>query len=179
MYKISLTVHRSIRILNRVNSVLALCCGGLVFLYMFLVSANIIGRYVFNHPVNGTLEIGQMLLACVVFFSLGFAEMGDAHIRVTVILKSLPQKWQARMEIAIFATAFAMMVLMAWKALPYALESYEINEVNMSVDVPVWPTKFVFFMGWSLLGFQFFLEFLRRLLPNPDSNKALSEEDTV
>lgn len=164
MDKLTSIACSTTRIMNRVNTVLALICGGIVFLYMFIVSANITGRYVFNSPVNGTLEIGQMVLAIVIFFSLGYAQMGDSHIRVTVILNSLPAKWQKRVEASIFIIGCLMMILMAYKALPYALESFAIRETHMSVDVPIWPTKFIFFIGWCLMAFQFFLEFINKLI---------------
>ena len=154
--------------MSRINSSLAAICGALVFLYMFLVTTNITGRYLFNYPINGTLEIGQMVLASVIFFSLGYTQMKDAHIRVTAVLKWLPEHWQRKIETAILAAGFLMMVLMAWRALPYALESFQMREVHMSVDVPIWPTKFIFFIGWSLLGFQFLLEFITRILPKPN-----------
>jgi TRAP-type C4-dicarboxylate transport system permease small subunit len=178
MHAIIIASSATIRLMKRVNSALAAVCGGLVFLYMFLVAGNITGRYIFNRPVSGTLEIGQLVLASVIFFSLGYTQMLDAHIRVTVVLKSLPQRWQERFQAAILATGFLMMIIMAWRALPFAVESFRIREVPMSVDVPVWPTKFIFFIGWSLLGFQFFLEFVDRIFlkPNLESRQDQREK---
>jgi TRAP-type C4-dicarboxylate transport system permease small subunit len=160
-----------LQVMKRVNTVLALFCGALVFFYMFLVGANIAGRYVFNHPVDGTLEIGQLVLASVIFFSLAYTQMENAHIRVTAALGILPHKWQDRFETAILAVGFLMMLLMAWRSLPFALESFEMREVHMSVDVPIWPTKFIFFLGWCVLGLQFLLEFLNRVLQKPGSEE--------
>ena len=157
------------RFMKRVNTVLAFFCGALVFFYMFLVGANITGRYVFNRPVDGTLEIGQLVLASVIFFSLAYTQMEDAHIRVTAALRFLPSKWQDKFEITILAVGLLMMILMAYRSLPFALESFEMREVHMSVDIPIWPTKFIFFLGWCMLGFQFLLEFLNRVLVKSDS----------
>jgi len=150
--------------MKRVNTLLALFSGALVFFYMFLVGANITGRYVFDSPIDGTLEIGQLILASVIFFSLAYVQMKDSHIRVTAVLKILPPKWQDKFETAILAVGFLMMILMAWRSLPFALDSFEMREVHMSVDIPIWPTKFIFFFGWSILGLQFLLEFLNRIL---------------
>lgn len=177
MHWMIIKAHAAIRFMRIVNSVLAVVCGALVFFYMFLVATNITGRYLFNSPVDGTLEIGQLVLASVIFFSLGYTQMDDAHIRVTAVLKCLPQRWQERFETAILAIGFLMMILMAWRALPYAKESFRIREVHMSVDVPIWPVKFIFFIGWSLLGFQFFLEFINRVLPKPDVAKHHSLQE--
>lgn len=166
-----LTARTAKRLISKINLMLALVCGALVFLYMFLVGANITGRYLFNNPIDGTLEIGQLVLASVIFFSLGYAQMEDAHIRVIAVLKCLPHKWQERFETAILALGFLIMILMAWRAFPFAIESFRMREVHMSVDVPIWPTKFIFFIGWSLLGLQFLLEFINKVLPEPDSKK--------
>jgi TRAP-type C4-dicarboxylate transport system permease small subunit len=166
-----LTARTAKRFISKINLVLALVCGALVFFYMFLVGANITGRYLFNNPIDGTLEIGQLVLASVIFFSLGYTQMEDAHIRVIAVLKCLPPKWQEKFEAAILALGFLIMILMAWRAFPFAIESFRMREVHMSVDVPIWPTKFIFFFGWSLLGLQFFLEFFNKVLPNPDSEK--------
>ncbi len=168
MIRIARTIKR---IMDKVNFVLAFVCGALVFFYMFLVGANITGRYLFNNPVDGTLEIGQLVLASVIFFSLAYTQKEGAHIRVIAVLKTLPQKWQNSFETVILAIGFLIMVLMAWRALPFALESFRMREVHMSVDVPIWPTKFIFFIGWCILGLQFLQEFLNKILPKSGSEK--------
>jgi len=152
------------RILCRVNAVVALACGVLVFCYMFLVIANVTGRYSFNSPVYGTMEIGQLVLASVIFFSLSYAQMKRSHIRVRAVLERLPPNWQEIFEISILAVGFLVMILLAWRALPFALESYNLKEVHVAIDVPIWPTKFIFFIGWTLFGIQFFVEFVNRVL---------------
>ena len=164
-------VHHAKKVMDKVNLVLAFICGALVFFYMFLVAANITGRYIFNRPIDGTLEIGQLVLASVIFFSLAYTQKEDAHIRVTAVLKMLPQRWQNRFESAILVIGFLVMILMAWRAFPFAMESLRMREVHMSVDVPIWPTKFIFFLGWSILGLEFLLEFLKRILPTPGSEE--------
>jgi TRAP-type C4-dicarboxylate transport system permease small subunit len=152
------------RILSRINAVVALVCGVLVFCYMFLVIANVTGRYAFASPVDGTMEIGQLVLASVIFFSLAYAQMKRSHIRVRAVLEHLPLKWQEILEIATLAVGFLVMILLAWRALPFALESYNLKEVHVAVDVPIWPTKFIFFIGWTLFGIQFFVELINRVL---------------
>lgn len=163
MRKRSSITQSSIRIADKVNAVLAGISGIILFLYMFLVSGNIIGRYLFKTPINGTLETGQMVLACVIFFGIAYTQASDSHIRVTVIINSLPPRIQRFIEIYIYAAGTAMMALMAYKALPFAIDSYQMNETNLSVNVPIWPTKFIFFIGWTLMGIRFFLELLKKI----------------
>jgi len=167
------------RLLGRVNSVVAVFCGALVFGYMFLVIANVTGRYTLASPVYGTMEIGQLVLASVIFFSLGYAQTEGAHIRVKAVIERLPHNRRELFEITTLALGVLMMILMAWRALPFALESYNLGEVHVSVAVPIWPAKFIFFVGWSLLGIQFFVELINRVLPKLDtgSHESLREKD--
>ena len=158
-------------IMSRINALAAFFGGLLVFLYMFLVSANISGRYFFNKPIDGTMEIGQIVLASVIFFNLAYAQMVGAHIRVTAVLERLPATWREKVETAIMAIGFLVMALMAWRAFPFAMESFHLREAHMSVDVPIWPTKFIFFIGWSMFGVQFLLEFLHKLVLRSDQDK--------
>lgn len=158
--------------MGRLNIGIAVICGTIVFLYMFLVSTNIAGRYFFNRPIDGTLEIGQLVLATVIFFNLAHAEMKNSHIRVVAVLELLPRKWRDKIETAILAVGFLMMVLMAWRSIPFALESFHMREVHMSVDVPIWPTKSIFFIGWSMLGFQFLIELINRIIPESDTEES-------
>ena len=178
MQSMSNIVHHTKKVMDKVNLVLAAICGALVFFYMFLVAANITGRYIFNKPIDGTLEIGQLVLASVIFFSLAYTQEEDAHIRVTAVLKTLPQRWQNRFESAILVIGFLTMILMSWRAFPFAMESLRMREVHMSVDIPIWPTKFIFFIGWCVLGLQFLLEFLNRILPMPGPEKHQPRRET-
>lgn len=172
MHGIIRAAHACRAFMGKLNIGIAVICGTIVFLYMFLVSSNIAGRYFFNRPIDGTLEIGQLVLATVIFFNLAHAQMKDSHIRVIAVLELLPRRWRNRIETGILAVGFLMMVLMAWRSIPFAMESLRMREVHMSVDVPIWPTKFIFFIGWSMLGFQFLIEFINRILPEPDKEKS-------
>ena len=162
--------------MSRVTNALAFFSGSLVFLYVLLVAANIIGRNFFNRPIDGTVEIGQLVLAMVIFFNLAYAQLEKAHIRVTFLLEHLSSKYRRKMELAILAIGFFCMAIMTWRSIPFALSSFYEGESHMSVDLPIWPTKFIFLIGWILLGLEFFSEFVNKILNGPDSHKIHNQE---
>ena len=59
---------------------------------MFLGAIDVIGRYVFNYPIMGALEISQILLAALVFFGLAYTQMGRKHITVGLAYAKLPPR---------------------------------------------------------------------------------------
>ena len=163
-------IRVAIGIMSKINMITAVLGGLLVFLYMFLVSGNIFGRYFINKPIDGTMEIGQIVLASVIFFNLAFAQMKGAHIRVTAVLEKIHTPWRNKIEKAILVLGFLIMALLAWRAFPFAMESFHYREAHMSVDIPIWPTKFIFLIGWSMFSIQFLLEFLNKILTEKHSD---------
>jgi TRAP-type C4-dicarboxylate transport system permease small subunit len=129
------------------------------FVMMVLVVANIIGRYLFNHPVTGTLEITESLLVLIIFLSVAMTQYDGGHIRVTILTRRLPRK------LAKAATVFAMLcgaAFFAWcsyAAWRFAVQSWSFNEHEWGTVVfPLYPMKFVVFIGIAMLAFQFLLD---------------------
>ena len=85
--------------MTRINTPLVVFAGGLFFLYMFNVIADVTGRYAFLSPVQGTTEIGELVLPMATFLSFAYLQMHDAHIRVTLIPDRLPASWRAGFDI--------------------------------------------------------------------------------
>ena len=57
----------------------------LLFLLMLLTLIDVVGRYGFNAPVNGSYEITELLLAAIIFSALPLVSAKDAHITVDLI----------------------------------------------------------------------------------------------
>jgi TRAP-type transport system small permease protein len=75
---------RRLRHLTRLLSGIAAFC---LFAMMALTFADVLGRYVFNSPINGAFEIVEFLLALVIFSGLPLVALDDAHITVSIFDK--------------------------------------------------------------------------------------------
>jgi len=151
------------KVLARINASLVMVCGVVLFFFMFTVVSDVTGRYLFLKPVPGTLEVGESVLALVVF--LGWAAVlarGD-HIRVSILLDSLPPRWHAWLELLPLAVGFALIFPIAWYGLSFALESYKFKETGLTYGIPLYPGKIALFIGCTLFAIQFFVMFLGRL----------------
>jgi len=155
----------------RINELLVLACGVLIFLFMFIVIGDVSGRYLFVKPLPGTLEIGEAVLAFAIFLSLAYVLMRDQHIRVTVLLEHVPIRWRAWLDILALAAGFFLMFLIAWQSLPFAINSYQIKERGLCFPLPLHPAKFAYFAGSAILCIQFFIKCIRQLFAQL-TNKA-------
>ena len=145
--------------MTRINTPLVVFAGGLFFLYMFNVIADVTGRYVFLSPVQGTTEIGELVLPMATFLSFAYLQMHDAHIRVTLIPERLPASWRAGFDILAILVGAGLMALMSWQSFIFARDSIAIREVaSLTSPVPVYIGKLAYFIGCAVFCVQFLVD---------------------
>ncbi|XKH59982.1 TRAP transporter small permease [Halomonas sediminis] len=67
--------------------------GATLFALMLLTTADVVGRYFFNAPILGTVELTQQMLAAVVFLSLPVACWREEHISVDLLDAVFPARF--------------------------------------------------------------------------------------
>ncbi len=73
-------VGKALSGLTKIGSLLGTIC---IVLMMLHVTADVVGRYLFNAPLTGTIVIvGHYYMIIVVFIALGVAEEKNSHISV-------------------------------------------------------------------------------------------------
>jgi TRAP-type C4-dicarboxylate transport system permease small subunit len=131
------------------------------FVMMLLVVANILGRYLFNAPLAGTLEFTESLLVLVIFLSLALTQYDGGHIRVTLLTRRLTRGAARAANVfcmLLGALFFAWCAYAAWR---FAYQSFSFREQEWGTVVfPLYPVKFVVFIGILLLAIQFLLDAL-------------------
>lgn len=66
--------------------------GATLFALMLLTTADVVGRYFFNAPILGTVELTQQMLAAVVFLSMPVACWREEHISVDLLDAVFPSR---------------------------------------------------------------------------------------
>jgi TRAP-type C4-dicarboxylate transport system permease small subunit len=129
------------------------------FVMMVLVVANVLGRYLLNQPLTGTLEFTESLLVVIIFLSLALTQFDGGHIRVTLLTRRLPKAWARGLTVFCMlcgAVFFAWCAFAAWK---FAAQSWSFKEQEWGTVVfPLYPVKFIVFAGILLLAIQFLLD---------------------
>jgi TRAP-type C4-dicarboxylate transport system permease small subunit len=128
-------------------------------LTMALVVANIIGRYLFNKPLTGTLEFTETLLVLVIFCSIALTQYDGGHIRVVLMTRRLPRHVQRIFTVIAMLAGCAFFIWCSYAAWVFAAEAYSFGEQEWGeVVFPLWPVKFVVFFGLATLALQFLLD---------------------
>jgi TRAP-type C4-dicarboxylate transport system permease small subunit len=155
-------IDRIHRYYGRVLHALGVVAGFTTFLVMLLVVCNVVSRFAFSNPIEGTLEVTESALTVLVFLSLAMTQHEGGHIKVVLLTQRLPARlarWAECAALSLGALFFGWATYAAWG---FAHQSLEINEQQWgAINYPMYPIKFVIFGGLLLLSCQYALDVLR------------------
>lgn len=162
---------------GRLLHALGLIAAISTFLMMVLVVANVIGRYLFNAPITGAFEFTESLLVVAIMLGLALTQYHGGHIRVTILTRRMPLPWARLAKIGSLIISVAFFVWCAYASWKFAYQSYSFNEQEWgSITFPLYPFKFVVFLGVVLLAVQFVLDAISEIAKPPSADQAAAVE---
>ncbi|MCQ6274156.1 TRAP transporter large permease subunit [Bacillus sp. V3B] len=120
------------------NNVLHKISSVILFLLMFLTTADVVGRYFFNNPITGTYELTGLALALMIFFSLGSGQLAKDHIEIDFLTNMMPKKVQDGLYGISSFVLFILMSLTTWQLFEYAKRSFQGGELSGDLGLPLY-----------------------------------------
>jgi TRAP-type C4-dicarboxylate transport system permease small subunit len=116
---------------------------------MFMISADAISRYAFNHPWPGVQEIvSQYLMVIIAFLTMAYVQSKKKHITARVFQSRLSLRALAIHQLLVTTLASAFIGLLAWTAGAKMLSSLETGEYMTGlVRLSMWPPRSILFIG--------------------------------
>ena len=122
------------------------------FILTFIIIADIIGRGVFNNPVQGVREIVANSIVIIVFLQAGYAIRSRSMLSADFVIDLFPP-WARRAALAFgYLLGVAFFVLIIWGGWRFAIDSWVGGEFEGegALRVPAWPTRFLILVGSAL-----------------------------
>lgn len=123
----------------------------MLFLLMLQGAADVAGRYLFNQPIMGTMERGQVLLAMMVFLSWGYTYILKGHVTVDVLTSRLPHRAQMMSKFAAAFLSLIFCILIVWRSAVKGLEYLQTGELVYIIHWPLAPFVLVAPIGALML----------------------------
>ncbi len=130
------------------------------------VSADVVGRLFFTHPVYGTTEIVSFYyMVAAVCLPLAYMELRDNHITVEVVYLKLPPALR-RITFVISTLVTALFFgLFAYQSWFDALKATASGEVVMGYAlIEIWPSRYFLPISFGLLVLAALLRSLKAIL---------------
>jgi TRAP-type transport system small permease protein len=149
-------LHRGFLALEKwLNGVSAAVLVGM----MLLVAANVFGRYLFNYPILGTLELTEFSMVASVYLALSFTQLEKAHINIDLMTMLLSSRKALACNLVTYLMGFIFFALIVWQGARMTLESYVMREVTFgTIEMLEWPFKFFVPFGSLVICIRFVLD---------------------
>jgi TRAP-type C4-dicarboxylate transport system permease small subunit len=150
------------------------------FLVMLLVCAEVIGRYLFNSPITGTLEIVEYAIIVIFFPGLAWVQANNLNIEVTLVSDKFSPRTKIFIEGLVLFAGFVILGLMVWQTGAQAVSAYQMGLRSENVKIPAFYFKAVIPFCCFFLSLEFllqFIEFVARHSPFHFAKKVAERSD--
>ena len=133
----------------------------LLFFLMIAGAADVIGRYLFNAPINGTIERSELMLGLMVALSWGYTQIKKGHVNVELFINHFPPRMRAITELVTTVITLVLFILIVWHSTIMALETHKSGEVVFVIHWPLAPFQLFVPLGGIILCLVLVLEIVK------------------
>jgi TRAP-type C4-dicarboxylate transport system permease small subunit len=133
---------------------------GMLFILMLIGTADVIGRYLFNSPILGEVELSKILTVGIVILGWAYVQANKAHIRLTFVVSRFPPRAQAITDFVTSILSLVLFSLIAWQAVMVGLQCLEEHRVITIIHIPVAAMHFMVSAGASLICLEFIIQLI-------------------
>ncbi|MEQ8442568.1 MAG: TRAP transporter small permease [Alphaproteobacteria bacterium] len=127
--------------------------GGVgIFLMMANVTLDVFLKFVWNLPIQGTVEISSYYyMVSIVMLPMALVELDDEHVSVDLLFPHYPIWLQQTCLVLACGAAVGILSVMAWRTGLDAIRAFNVGEVVMgSREIIVWPARCMLPLGFGL-----------------------------
>ena len=145
-----------------ISNILVSIASIALFVMMIFTAADVVGRYIFNAPIAGTLELVEYLMAIIVPFSIVYCAQKRAHVAVELIVNLFPRRPRLTITFIMTFIGAIFVFIIGWQNYEYIFEMKASQMTSAVLQIPVWP----FIIPTAVGMFAFAVILFTRLLPN-------------
>ena len=109
---------------------------------MTLTLIDVSGRYIFNNPVRGGVELIEFLLGLLIFSALPLVSVKKAHITVQLFDNFMAPILKKYRGVLISLVSATMIAFITERMFSTGFEAYEAEDISMHLDLPMAPILF-------------------------------------
>ena len=139
--------------IQTINRFVAGVSGCFLIPLMIITAADVVARDVFNHPIPGTVELSQYMLAIFILLGLAYSQQVKAHVAVSIITSRFSERAQLILSIITALMSLFIFSVLAWQGLVVGIEERAVSDM---LRIPQYPFRILvavaaFFLCLELL----------------------------
>ncbi|WP_428603693.1 TRAP transporter small permease subunit [Sedimenticola sp.] len=146
------------QMLFRFESVLTLIGGVVIFLLVFLASANVLGRWIFELPIDGYVDWVEQAMAFFAFLGIAYTQRMGGHIRMDMLIGQLKGRLLWFSEFVSVLLMFLVTLVLIYGSYMHFYRAFQIGDSSLDIDLPTWPAKLVVPVALGILALRLLLQ---------------------
>lgn len=142
----------------KLERLLTLIGGIVILLLVFLAVTNILGRWLFDKPVDGYIDWVEQAMAFMAFMGIAYTQRLGGHIRMDIIVGMLKGRALWCVELISTTVMLALTLILAYGSYLHFLRAFTIGDSSLDIDLPVWPAKLVVPVAFTVLSLRLVLQ---------------------
>jgi len=117
----------------------AVAVAGLAILALAiaLTIADILARAMLNASITGMIDITQLCVMAMAFWSIPYAFIRDGHVRITFATEGLPLRVRASLDALAALAGAAVVGLIGWLGYEQALSALRYGDSSQTIGIPM------------------------------------------
>ncbi|WP_271401799.1 TRAP transporter small permease [Salinicoccus roseus] len=126
------------KLVVKLNEGLVYIAKGITMLMVLLITFDVLGRWIFNQPITGSVELVGFGLSMVIFLSIGYTHLYEEHISIEFLVDKLPEKVRYLIDGVINVVITVLMILIAGSLMWYVSRLYGSGTITGDLGIPIY-----------------------------------------
>ncbi|AXF58005.1 TRAP transporter small permease [Salicibibacter kimchii] len=126
------------RVISKLNTGLLYVAQIALLIMVLVVTFDVLGRWIFNQPITGSVEITELGFSMVIFLSLAYTHLKGEHVSIDFMIDKLPEKGRLIADSIINVVIVVLMGLVAISLFWYAQRLFISNTVTGDLGLPIY-----------------------------------------
>ena len=129
---------------------------------MFYSVADIIGRYFFRKPIEGTVELIGLLVVVVGVLGLGYCQLLKGNIAIDIVTSRFTRRGRAILNICSYLMSIAVCVIITWQVFLRSNDymNKTLGGETIILGIRLWPFMFLMGVCFTWVTFIFILDLI-------------------
>jgi len=123
---------------------------------MLLTTTDVLGRDLFNHPIPGTIELSEYMLAVFVILGIAYTQQVKGYVKVSTFVSRLSPRAQLLLEIITTLLGLSVFSILVWQALVIGVEEKTVSDM---LRVPQYPFRLLVALATCLVCLELLIDF--------------------
>ena len=141
--------------IHKVNRFIAGVGAWFLLPLMILTAADVVSRDVFNHPIPGTVELSQYLLAVFILVGLAYTQQVKAHVAVSLFTSRLSPFVQLILNMMTSLLCLFISFILLWQGWVVGIEEKTVSDM---LRVPQYPFRLLVALAAFLMGLELLID---------------------